>query len=109
MNFICLALGIFAGLLIDVAWWHTQINKYEKGIAVNLEHYHWGLILLLVYAATNLTFIVGVGIALILAEWCEPFSYETKHPFSLGSGHFTSSLLIAIALIIIIVIFSIIF
>jgi len=99
---IYLSLGFFLGLVIDTIWWETSINKYEKGVSA-IEHFHWSIILLMLYLYTNASPLIGISLALLCSEWSEPFAKSEKHPFSLGSGHFLQSAIIGIVLIVILI------
>lgn len=93
------ALGFMLGLVVDAIWWNSNVNKYEKKFFSVLEHFHWALISLIAYTQIHQTFLVGFAIALLTAEWSEPFQYDIKHPFSFGSDHFGKSALIGAALV----------
>ncbi len=93
-------LGVLVGLLIGVAldylWRKTGVSKYEGSLEV-FEHYHWGLVLLiLVETLTELNnvfpFLVGIATLFILAEVTQ------KHPFAIKSDHQLSSTVIGIIL-----------
>ncbi len=88
------SVGIAGGALLDFVWRTTGISKYERRLEV-FEHYHWGL-LFLILVKTLLGFIVisfsfaGAGITLIVTEITQ------NHPFALKSNHQKSSSAIGI-------------
>jgi hypothetical protein len=84
-----LFIGVLAGIASDLIWRRTGINKYERRIE-SLEHYHWGLVLLILLRfllASSDAFIslVGTSVTLILSE------ITHEHPFALKSNHQFSS------------------
>jgi len=81
-------LGLLAGFLLDVLWWHKGFNKYERGWLKNLEHYHWALL----FTMLRHSFTLGLSAALLIEERFQ------DHWFSIGSGHEKESFIIAIIL-----------
>ena len=85
-------LGVTVGVALDYLWWKTGVGKYEKRLEM-FEHYHWGLILLILmrtlisFNAIFLSF-SGMGTSFILAEITQ------QHPFALKSNHQLSSTII---------------
>jgi len=116
MEFILLFVGLFIAFIIDILWWtQKSFQKAEKGFEAH-EHYHIGIELVILYIVVSHfsdsifnVILIGAAIGFVLAEWSQ--SKEIKgikivpgHPFALGSSHFKSSSIIAIALSIIAVI-----
>jgi hypothetical protein len=83
--------GLVLGLIIDKIWYNINYSKYEKGVEF-LEHYHIGIILITLSVLFNFYWVLGLGLAFILAEWTQ------KHYFALNSIHFKLSSFIGIGL-----------
>ena len=81
--------GLGVGVAIDLLWTRTSINKYERRLEV-LEHYHWGLVALMltrvlqVYIRLTLA-LAGLASIFILLEIVQ------DHPFAFRSDHQISS------------------
>ncbi|QLH05421.1 hypothetical protein C5F49_08865 [Nitrosopumilus oxyclinae] len=123
-DLIFFVIGAFGSFLLDTYWWvKPSFSKYEKGVLVNHEHYHFGLELIIV--AIALIFVskefsiplsivwsalVGAGFGFIIAEWrqiVETHRGEVTmgHPFAYGSKHFKESTQIGVVIFAILVIF----
>lgn len=85
--------GFIFGLGIDLMWWHTNIKKLEKGFEA-LEHYHFGILSLIIGVLIANPIPLGLGLALILKE------SDQAHPFAYLSEHFRKSSYIGIAMFI---------
>lgn len=106
--FLLFCVGGITSILIDVLWWNINYKKAEKGLEV-LEHYHMGLILLIIAIIANLfyesiaLFLTGMGFLFIIAEWHQTIHTVGKKvvsgkPFAWGSVHFIGSSIIGIIL-----------
>jgi hypothetical protein len=90
-------MGLAIGVAIDQLWTKTSINKYERRLEL-LEHYHWGLVILmlarLLHTFSKLT-LSGAGLAsiFILLEVVQ------EHPFAFRSDHQVSSTIVGILLL----------
>jgi hypothetical protein len=92
-----LLIGLAVGVAIDHLWTKTSINKYERRLEV-LEHYHWGLVVLMLTKMlqifSKLTFsFAGLASIFILLEVVQ------EHPFAVGSDHQVSSTIVGILLL----------
>jgi len=91
-------LGLAVGILFDLLWRRTGISKYEGKVEM-LEHYHWGLILLILARIVKIlsaTF-AGMGLYLVFAELTQ------RHPFATESNHELSSTIIGLILAILLI------
>ena len=89
-------LGFITVTMLDRRWLDINHRKIERGFEA-LEHYHWGIGLIVVAIATvSLPFVsycfLGAGMGLIY--------YEAKQEdyFAIQSSHFRSSTIIGIIL-----------
>ena len=90
-------LGLALGAALDYPWRKTGVNKYERGVEA-LEHYHWGLVFLIVAKLFDFGAIyAGVGLYLILVELTQ------KHPFAIKSDHDLPSTMFGLILVIILI------
>lgn len=87
------SIGLILASTLDVVW-RLYFYGEDKGILRILEHYHWGLIFMVLYLLLGNPVLLGLGAGLVIAEALQ------KHPFSLGSDHFPESTIIGIALLI---------
>jgi hypothetical protein len=95
-------IGMLAGFLLDRLWWESGLDKKDAKVAF-LEHYHWGLIcwILSFFAPYPISAtLLGIGLALIIAEWSQ------THPFAYGSEHFILSTVIGAILLTILLILA---
>jgi len=95
---------------LDRAWWELNLNKYEKGLEF-FEHYHFGLMALILSNFLLNSFLKGLGVAFILAEWSQTGEWRDGkwrrgHPFAYGSNHFKSSTYIGFFLSVILILVS---
>ncbi len=90
-------LGLVLGAALDYPWRKTGVNKYERKLEA-LEHYHWGLVSLIVAKLFNFGAIyAGVGLYLI------PVELTQKHPFAIKSNHDLPSTVIGLILVAILI------
>jgi len=90
-------LGLALGAALDYPWRKTGISKYERGLEA-LEHYHWGLVSLIVAKLFDFGAIyAGAGLYLILVELTQ------KHPFAIKSDHDLPSTIIGLILVTILI------
>jgi hypothetical protein len=85
-------IGLAVGVALDYLWRKLGIGKHEGRFEV-FEHYHWGLLsLILMKTLLNLsaffTSFLGIGAFFIFAEIVQ------EHPFALKSSHQLSSTMI---------------
>lgn len=90
-------IGLAVGVAIDLLWTRTSLNKYERRLEV-LEHYHWGLVALMLTRVlqtfVKLTYaLAGLASIFILLEVMQ------EHPFAFRSDHQMSSTSVGISLI----------
>ncbi len=90
-------IGLGVGAAIDHLWTKTSINKYERRLEA-LEHYHWGLVVLMltkmVQTFGKLAFSsAGLASIFILLEVVQ------EHPFAFQSDHQVSSTVVGILLL----------
>ncbi len=88
--------GFFLGLVLDVIWSKKLNMQYDKAHVI--EHYHWGLILILIDKWIPLNILSGVAAALIVSEW----TGDRLHPFAWGKNHFKQSTIIGLIISIIV-------
>jgi hypothetical protein len=101
-------------MILDTLWWDgINYKKAEKGLEF-LEHYHFGLIMLIgaiVVYASNIElylFLTGVGLFFLAAEWAQGIVVLNKkvvpgHRFAYQSKHFVASTAIGTVLVVILV------
>lgn len=99
--FVWFIVGILVGIAFDILWWKTGMNKYERSVEF-FEHYHWGMVLLIlmkILLAVSDVFssFAGTSIVLILVEATQ------EHPFALKSNHQLSSTAIGAFLFVLVV------
>jgi hypothetical protein len=82
--------GFFLGLVLDVVWSKGLNLKVDK--APIMEHYHWGLILILIDKYLPWNLLSGIAAALIVSEW----TGDKLHPFAWGKTHFKESTIIGL-------------
>lgn len=115
-SFILFCVGAITSMIIDTVWWHVNYKKIEKGFEV-LEHYHIGLIALIIsvisyqFVQPISIFLAGMGLFFIVAEWHQAVEIHKKKvipgkPFAYGSEHFKQSSIIGITLAVILLILS---
>ena len=121
-DLIFFVIGAFGAFLLDTYWWvKPSFSKYEKGVLVYHEHYHFGLELIIVGIVLILvskefsiplsivwSALVGAGFGFIMAEWrqiVEPHkgTVTLGHPFAYGSEHFKQSTQIGVVIFAILV------
>jgi len=97
-NLLSLSIGFFVGILID-AIWSIRLNGLDTTLKLNiLEHYHWAIVLLLVYMMYPNAFFLGLAMALFLDEM--------RHkPFAIGKDHFVQSTLLGILIVVIVLLY----
>lgn len=97
--------GVGASVVVCVAWeLYPQKNQYKLAklagspLAV-FEHYHWGLMSLIVgrYVKSASPYLDGLGAGLIVAECAQP------EPFAVTKPYFGASTALGIALTVILV------
>ena len=59
-----------------------------------LEHYHFGIILMIVWLFYPRNWILGISTALFFTEW----TGDRARPFGVGKDHFVSSTVVGIVL-----------
>lgn len=94
-------ISVIAIIILDHRWMKDiNFSKAEKGMEV-MEHYHWGLILVIIgivlWQYTNLLS-VGLLIAGITFIACES---KQKNDFALNSTHAIPSTIIGVSLLIV--------
>ena len=100
--------GGVAAMIFDTYWWNINFKKVEKGFEV-LEHYHFGIILMIAAVIVNLVydpaawFLVGMGFVFIMGEWHQSVEIHKGKvipgkPFAYGSKHFKGSTAIGVGL-----------
>lgn len=91
-------LGLVLGAALDYPWRKTGVNKYERRLKA-LEHYHWGLVFLIVAKLFDFALVyAGVGLYLILVELTQ------KHPFAVRSNHSLPSTIVGLILAVILIV-----
>ena len=106
------AAGFMVVMLVDIAWWHIDHKKAEKGLEAH-EHYHITLELFIVAVIIHyfvnipelVIFLIAAGLMFFKAEWAQSVEpratgdeVKQGHPFAIGSGHFKSSAIIGFIL-----------
>ena len=104
------SIGLIIAFILDAIWrkyfWgtfevfllKTRLDKYsELYFLAMLEHYHWGLLSIILYLLFNNDVLLGVGTGLVITE-----ALQSK-PFAIGSGLFLESTIIGLIEVAIIV------
>jgi hypothetical protein len=92
------SLGVILSIILSIIW--TKRLREELDIIVEIEHYHWGLVSLIIGVLLSDIhsdihyFFFGLGLMLIIDESLQ------KHPFAYGSKHFLVSSMIGFVLFI---------
>ena len=91
--------GLILAFLLDAVW---RVRFYEKdrGKIRIIEHYHWGLGILLLEKIIRSEILLGLGTGLIIAEELQ------KHPFGYGSDHFRISTAVGLTLMLILLLLN---
>ena len=103
-------------MIFDTIWWKIDFKKVERGFEA-LEHYHFGIILMIGAVLINLIyepiswFLVGMGFVFIIGEWHQAVEIHKKKvipgkPFAYGSSHFKQSSIIGAGLAIFLIILT---
>ncbi len=103
-------------MIFDTVWWKINFKKVERGYEV-LEHYHFGIILMIGAVFINLIYepiswlLIGMGFVFIIGEWHQSVQIHKKKvvpgkPFAYGSKHFKQSTAIGAGLTIFLIIIS---
>jgi len=93
------SIGLVLAFLLDAVW-RIRFWGKDRGKLRVLEHYHWGLLIMILSKTLENTFLLGLGVGLIISEELQ------KHPFGLNSDHFKQSTILGITLLILLTLFS---
>ncbi|MBU7005033.1 MAG: hypothetical protein HXS50_05660 [Theionarchaea archaeon] len=92
--------GLAVGLVLDVMWSRTPGTSEDGTLNARwdrlhvLEHYHFGIVCMMVWLLEHHDWLLGLAAALFIAEW----TGDRSHPFGVGKSHFVSSTIVGLIL-----------
>ena len=106
MNLYLFSMGLITAFVVDAVWRQYFYGLFTLNISDRLriiEHYHWGLLAIIIYLITGVAYALGLGAGLVIAESLQ------ENPFAMGKKYFIQSSIIGLIETIIIIYLSILY